>query len=280
MLVNELKSYYQALQLNPQSTLAYRRNRLKEALHIYVLDFLYKHNDFRALIFYGGTCLRYCFGLPRLSEALDFEYLDGDFDLRRLEGDMLDYFRVSLGYPELSTSVQKFRLYLKFPVLHALQIATLDQSDYLHVKIEVNSTTRLLSSYAVEIEPIFRIQRTFFIKRYDLPTLMASKICALVNRTWMRHHKEQGVVSDAKGRDYYDLIWYMHKAIQPRWAFTGFASKETMWSVVGEKVKSVSTRSIENDLVDFLENPAEARDFATNLKASYDALYLKHYAVR
>lgn len=48
------------------------RNLLKEYLHYFVLDFIY-NSEFKDLIFYGGSCLRILYDLPRMSEDLDFE---------------------------------------------------------------------------------------------------------------------------------------------------------------------------------------------------------------
>jgi len=47
------------------------RNILKETLQYYVLDFLYNSSYGENLIFTGGSALRICYGLNRLSEDLD-----------------------------------------------------------------------------------------------------------------------------------------------------------------------------------------------------------------
>ena len=55
----------------------YIRNLLKEYLQIYVLYFIYTSSDYnKNLIFTGGTCLRHFFGLERLSEDIDFDYIN------------------------------------------------------------------------------------------------------------------------------------------------------------------------------------------------------------
>ncbi|KKR75172.1 MAG: hypothetical protein UU18_C0012G0013 [Parcubacteria group bacterium GW2011_GWB2_40_8] len=48
----------------------YKRNLLKEYLQVLVLDYIYSSDKYSGLVFYGGTCLAHCFGLPRLSEDL------------------------------------------------------------------------------------------------------------------------------------------------------------------------------------------------------------------
>ncbi len=39
-----------------------KRILLKEALQVFVLDYLYNHRSYRALNLYGGTCLRLVYG--------------------------------------------------------------------------------------------------------------------------------------------------------------------------------------------------------------------------
>ena len=277
MLLNEIQSYYASLQLAPNSTLAYQRNKLKEFLHLYILNFIYKRDVFRDLIFYGGTCLRHCFNLPRLSEDLDFEYLNGSFPFDLLEQELKKYFSSELKYGELVTKIQKFRIYLKFPVLAQLRIVSPDESEFLHLKIEINQTTHEAGTYAIETHPFFGMQQTFFIKRYDLSTLMASKLNALIARTWTRNNKQIGEISTIKGRDYFDLLWYMARKVAPRITFTKFTSPETLWGEISKRVSIVKESHIENDLVDFLDNPSEAREFAANFKQSFTALMRANY---
>jgi len=49
------------------------RNVAKEELQYYVLDFIYHHPKYSKWIMYGGSALRICHGLNRMSVDLDFE---------------------------------------------------------------------------------------------------------------------------------------------------------------------------------------------------------------
>ena len=51
------------------------RNVLKEELQNFILNFIYT-SKYKDLIFTGGTCLRKNYGLNRLSEDLDFDYIN------------------------------------------------------------------------------------------------------------------------------------------------------------------------------------------------------------
>src|SRR3989338_785469 len=50
-----------------------KRNALKEELQFYVLNFIYHHPEYSKWIMYGGSALRVCHGLERMSVDLDFE---------------------------------------------------------------------------------------------------------------------------------------------------------------------------------------------------------------
>jgi len=44
-----------------------QRNTLKEELQFYILNFIYHHRDFSDWTMYGGSALRICHGLDRMS---------------------------------------------------------------------------------------------------------------------------------------------------------------------------------------------------------------------
>src|SRR3990167_2625068 len=50
-----------------------QRNVLKEELQYYVLNFIYHHPAYGKWIMYGGSALRICHKLNRMSVDLDFE---------------------------------------------------------------------------------------------------------------------------------------------------------------------------------------------------------------
>jgi len=114
-------------------------NFLKEYLQYPVLDWLYKHEPYRKFIFTGGSCLRICHGLPRLSEDLDFDIEAGqgrEPDPAELAERLTGYFRTKyLLEPEAKVQADK-RLYLKFPVLYKLGLSYGGGSDLLYVKLE------------------------------------------------------------------------------------------------------------------------------------------------
>ena len=192
----------------------FRRNLLKNYLQILVLDFIYSHKKYSQLIFYGGSCLSHCYGLPRLSEDLDFVDAKKKIDISKLAKDLENYFKENTDLKTRATE-QKFRVYLKFPLLHELELAGKSESDILFLKVEVFKGFDFCKGYKIEIIPLFKFNKTILIKTFNLPTLMATKIRAVLHRKWEKTDKKGKTIAKVKGRDYFDLMWYLEKGIKP-----------------------------------------------------------------
>jgi len=124
---------------HPDKSDMYKRNLIKEYLQILVLGFIYSNAKYKDLFFYGGTCLAQCFGLPRLSEDLDFVDIKKEVDMNKMSVDIKDFFEKKTDLP-ISVKVQKFRIYLKFPILKELGLSENSESDVLFLKVEVFSS--------------------------------------------------------------------------------------------------------------------------------------------
>jgi len=192
-------------------------NFLKEYLHYFVLDYIYG-SKFKSMVFYGGSALRMFFDLPRLSEDVDFE-ADEKIDLRELAVGLENYFKKDLAlYEKIQVNKMRTinRIFLKLPVLYEIGLSP-HKSEVLRLKVEARplpakffnnakTTLTIKSKYGV----------SFVVRHYDLPTLFASKIPAILGRgkRGFKNGKiEEGI--NFKGRDFYDLIWYMEQGIVP-----------------------------------------------------------------
>ena len=162
-------------------------NLLKEFLQFPVLQFIYSHDFYKNFIFTGGSCLRVCYDLPRLSENLDFDLEKKYYDklnLRKLAEELKLYFQKEY---LLNIEVRfqgKSRIYLKFPILKKLQLQYGKGSDFLYVKIEPNQTQ--FKNYQIELNPISNFGFNFISHNYNLEFLMTGKILAILNREWFQ----------------------------------------------------------------------------------------------
>jgi predicted nucleotidyltransferase component of viral defense system len=196
---------------DPYLAVETKRILLKEVLQAHVLDFLYNHPGYRKLIFYGGTCLHVVYGLSRLSEDLDFDNQAG-FDLSRLAPDLVGHFQRTFGYADASAKVQQgesgiLRTTIKFPVLNALSLSP-RQSEALHLKIEISSHEQVA---IVQRTPVLVYGRSLVAAHFSLETMMAGKILACLERNFESGRSGAAI----KGRDFYDLLWFMQQRVQP-----------------------------------------------------------------
>lgn len=198
----------------PLTSTLFKRNILKEYLQVVILDYLYSNPQYGQLVFYGGTCLAQCYGLPRLSEDLDFVDIKGNIDIIKLAGDLSEYFNKNTDL-KITTSIQKFRIIIRLPILKELGLANDSQSNLLLLKIEIFRDDGLLSKCPTEAVPLFKMNRSIIVKTFDLPTLMATKIRAVLHRKWKKINKDGKELATVKGRDYFDLMWYFKKGVSP-----------------------------------------------------------------
>jgi len=245
----------------------FKRNLLKEYLQIVVLDFIYSHPTYSQLLFYGGSALAHCFDLQRLSEDLDFIDEEKKINVGKLAKDLENYFgkRTDLS---AKTNVQKFRVYLKFPILRELGLSTREETDALFLKVEVYTEFDFCKSYKTDIRPVFKYNRSILIKTLDPATLMSTKVRAILFRKWEKTDKQGRTTAKVKGRDYFDLLWYLQKGIQPNLScMEGFGSMKDLKEKLLAMITTIDSKSIQLDLEALIDNPNFVKNMSKNMKA-------------
>jgi len=244
----------------------YRRNLLKDYMQVVILSFIYSHPRYGQMVFYGGSCLRHCFDLPRLSEDLDFVDLKKDIKLTDLAVDLEDYFKKNTDL-EVKTKVQPSRVQIKLAILKELGLAGSSDSDILYLKLEVFRSFDFCAGYEINITPIFKFNRSIIIKTFDLSTMMATKIGAVMNRKWEKIAKGGEPLAKVKGRDYFDLMWYLSKATKPNLnCLMDKKSKAGLKEKLLAVIAKVDKKSIEYDLGPLMENSDFVKGLAKNIK--------------
>jgi predicted nucleotidyltransferase component of viral defense system len=252
---------------SPSRNNLYKRNLLKEYLQIVVLDFIYSDPVYSQLLFYGGSALAHCFDLQRLSEDLDFIDETKKVNVSKLARDLEEYFKKRTDL-EVTTTVQKFRIYLKFSILRELGLSTRGETDILFLKVEVYSEFDFCTKYSTDIRPVFKYNRSVLIKTLDPATLMATKIRAILFRKWEKTDKEGNTTVKVKGRDYYDLLWYLQKGIQPNIScIKDVKDMKDLKEKLLAMVASVDSKSIQLDLEALIGNPGFVNNISRNMKA-------------
>jgi hypothetical protein len=253
-----------------------KRVILKEFLQAYTLDFLYNHPLYRKLNFYGGTCLHVIYGLNRLSEDIDLDNSNG-IDLSKLENDLLTFYRSNIGYADVTAKTQigewgVRRTTLKFPILYALGL-TSHANEPLHLKVEVSQHRQ---TAIVRQTPVLLFGRSFVAAHFTLETMMSGKMLACLERNFQ---KVGGVA--IKGRDFYDLLWFMQQKIKPlevklakdgRQPYTVRSAME----LLGEKIVDMKLSGLAEDLLPLFEQRSFIEAWLEGFKENFGE-YVKNY---
>ena len=240
---------------NPLLSVETKRNILKEALQAYVLDFIYNNPIYRRLNFYGGTCLHIVYGLNRLSEALDFDN-HSHSNVDQLAPDLAQHFHNFFGYKNVSTKVQVgtggiLRVTLRFPVLYELGLSQ-HLEEALHLKLELSHHKQVA---LIQNTPVFVYGRSMVAAHFSLETMMAGKILACLERSFMRGRT--GI--EVKGRDYYDLLWFMQQHVWPVEAKLAQDGQKpytvsSAMQALQDKVASIRMQDLSIDLLPMFES--------------------------
>ena len=183
---------------------------LREILQEIVLLGLYRAGFFDHAVFYGGTALRILYGLDRFSEDLDFSLIEPNntFDLSVYEDAVVEALH-SFGF-DVKIELKNTQGTIKSAFLkgntsqHLLNIEapedivkTFGQGRLVKIKFEVDTQPPL--HFKSEKKTLLA-PSPFTINTMTLPSLFAGKMHAILCRNW---------TSRPKGRDWYDLVWYI-----------------------------------------------------------------------
>jgi len=180
-------------------------NHLREQLQWEILAALHSAEAFKEVAFVGGTCLRLVHGLHRFSEDLDFSaqkpgklaLVDwiGHVEKHLSACDLAD---VEVTSKNGSASLES--VWIKFPSLLSELGASAMPTQKLGIKLEFDAKP---PGGATLRGHVVSSPRLMALTTYDPPSLMAGKLHAILARPY------------TKGRDWYDLVWYLGHRTEP-----------------------------------------------------------------
>ena len=256
-------------QYNTQNVID-RKNGIKEVIQEIVLCGLSRAGFFKNATFYGGTALRIFYGLDRFSEDLDFSLKSPDpsFDFAEylpiLEREIRSYglnFKTEVKMKSVDSAIRS--AFLKGNTKEHMLMFYADEklthsigsNELIKVKFEVDTNP---PDYAT-FETRYRLLPIpYEVALYDIPSLFAGKIHAVLCRGWKNR---------VKGRDLYDYVFYLSRGttvnlahINARLAQSGDLPAEKQVTV--EDVKKMLCNRFENidyaqakqDVVPFIKN--------------------------
>ena len=190
---------------------------LKEIIQELVLASLSKSDFFDKAAFYGGTALRIFHNLPRFSEDMVFTLLQPDptFQMDKYFDVILEEL-TSYGF-DIEAHSKKKRIvspiqsaFLKGNTEYHLvkflarerPIRGVPRNAVITIKLEID----IDPPAGAHVERRFRLQPSpYSVLLYDLPSLFAGKMHALLCRKWKQREK---------GRDFYDYVWYLQQGTE------------------------------------------------------------------
>ncbi len=268
MLIEKIK---EVLKENQGTHDLFKRTIVKEFLQMITLSYIYNSSKYKDLIFYGGSALRHCYGLNRLSEDLDFVNAQKSVDFEEIASDLTGFFRKK-HFLKIDAKVQKFRLLLKFPILKELGLSEFPKTETIYLKIEIFEKFGFCKKYNIEKVPIFKFGEAVIVNTFDLRTLMATKIKAVLNRKWEKTSKTGEKLAVVKGRDYYDLMWYFQKGVKPNLnCIESVKSMKELKNKLKSAVLKIDSPSVRYDLDALISD----KNFIENVSADIKKILLR-----
>ena len=265
-------------------TLEEERNALKEVVQEVALCGLSRAGFFKSAAFYGGTALRIFYGLDRFSEDLDFSLVspDNNFDLSK-------YFSVlqnELNSVGLNFTVEEkgktADSHIKSAFLngntkeHILSVygdtptTMLHPMEVIKIKFEVDINP---PPYATYENKYGLMPSPYNVRLYDLPSLFAGKIHAVLCRAWKNR---------VKGRDLYDYVFYIARDagvnlphLKARLIDSGAIGEDfdlTRDSLIGlldDRFSTIDYEAAKEDVLPYIKNKSSldfwSKDFFTQI---------------
>ncbi|MFM2386787.1 MAG: hypothetical protein RL660_1544 [Bacteroidota bacterium] len=251
-------------------------NAKREIMQEIVLAGLARGGFFSEATFYGGTALRVHYGLDRYSEDLDFSLnrVDANFSLEKYF-EAIHYEFIALGI-NVSLKLKEKRhvtpvesAFLKEDTYWGLLTLQTDFSKvsnlpHVKIKIEIDKTPPLL--FDRELKTIIR-PSSLQVSCMTLPSLFAGKMHAVLYRAGK---------SREKGRDWYDLEWYIRKgvklplaqlrdrAINSKHLDTNDIFDEgTFMEILQRRVNALNVESVKHDVINFIPDSAKLNIWST-----------------
>lgn len=237
------------------SSPAHGRNVAREYLQARILGALQRAGAMIPLAFHGGTSLRFLHAIPRYSEDLDFalERAPSQYDFRAY----LQAIRTELaaeGYDIGLKANDRKTVHSAFirsvGLLYELGLSP-HPEEVLSIKIEVDTSP---PAGSIMESSLVRRHVLLHLQHHDRASLLAGKLHAILQRSY------------AKGRDAFDLLWYLS---DPDWPAPNLrllnnALRQTGWDgvypteqswrqVVWQKLRTLPWDRLADDVRPFLE---------------------------
>ncbi len=245
-------------QIEAKHSLEDKLNSLREVLQLLCLKILQDKGYFSKITFTGGTALRILYDLKRFSEDLDFSVTEKKgYNFEHIVSDLNRGFKLNglevLLKPKVVKNVHSGMM--KFPgLLKKMGLSPFSEQN-ISIKLEIDSNPPLGGNVETSL-----VNKVFIlnISHFSLPSLYATKLHACFFRKY------------TKGRDFYDLMWYLGKKIKPNYKLLNNAISQTqgkservtqdnLKDLLLHRLEKVDFNVVKKDVERFLEDKSELR---------------------
>lgn len=242
---------------------------MREIMQQIALAGLSRAGFYNKAAFYGGTALRIFYNLDRFSEDLDFSLMgkNMDFDLSTyLEAVKHEFSSIGM---IVSASIKKKQkasdiesaflkpetIWSEIILQNTVAQMGLDRTISVKIKLEVDTDPPL--GFGTEEHLLIR-PYSFFVRCFQMQDLFAGKMHALLFRKWK---------SNVKGRDWYDLEWYIRRGtplnlhyFMLRAIDSGDWTKESMTvaefrMLLAQRIDQINMERAKDDIKRFIKDP-------------------------
>lgn len=191
-----------------------KKNAFKEVVQEIALSGLSHAGFFKKVAFYEGTALRIFYGLDRFSEDLDFSLIEPDdtFELSRyfsgLENELSSLglqFSIEEKLKSKDSAIKS--AFLKGNTrehilsVYGIKNANINPMEIIKIKFEIDTNPPPYANFEYKYR---LLPAPYKVRLYDMPSLFAGKIHAVLCRAWKNR---------IKGRDLYDYVFYLSKQV-------------------------------------------------------------------
>lgn len=246
---------------------------LREIMQEIALAGLSRTDFFEKAAFYGGTALRIFYGLDRFSEDLDFSLLEVNptFSLEPYFAAIVNEFeaqgmKVSIREKDKKIKSAVESAFLKSETIwkelvleDVVKQVGIKSNKSIKIKIEVDRIPplRFQTEEKLMLRPF-----SFYVKCFSRSSLFAGKMHAILFRKWKTR---------VKGRDWYDIEWYIRQGIPLNTEHFLQRAKETgdwmedkitsdqILELLRKKIHSVSMENVKEDVIRFIQDDSVLR---------------------
>lgn len=246
------------------------QTKIREILQQTALLGLERQGFFEKAAFYGGTALRILYGLDLFSEDLDFTLLkpNENFDftpfLEGMKRELLSFgfnMDVIKKVKNVETSIisafmkmNTIELYLAIGEETKAKSAIHNEKVQIKLEVDISPPPHARFENHLVLNPV-----TFYVLTLHKSDLFAGKMSAILYRAW------KGRV---KGRDWYDLIWYIQNKVPLSLSYLEACMRQAgnlkpnesldrhqLIDMLNTKIQSIDWESAKADMRSFISDP-------------------------